>query len=244
LSGVDPRSVWFVVGLAPFIGSFLGVVIRRLPAGRPLVAGRSACDVCRHPLSPLDLMPVVSFLALNGRCRHCHALIDRFHLTIEIASLVLALLVCLIEPDASRRWLDCGLGWTLLTLAWIDLSTLRLPDVLTLPLLLAGLAATRWLRPDLLTDHAAAAAVGYLGFRGLALLYRRLRGREGLGAGDAKLVAALGAWVGLGALPWAIALGAGVTLLFAIPRGEPRATRILPFGPGLALAGWLVWMGN
>ncbi len=235
------------VVLSPFIGSFLGVVIERLPQRRPIALGRSVCAACEHALGPADLVPLLSFTARRGRCRHCRAPIPRFHLWIELAAIAVSLSAALAVPqDTQSLWAGCLLGWTLLALAWIDAETWCLPDVLTLPLILAGLLATAWLDRDDLTDHALAAALGYSAFRLLNAGYRRLRGRDGLGEGDAKLLAASGAWVGSAALPFAVlaaALGglawAGILHL--------RGTRLtgglkLPFGPFLALGSWLAWL--
>jgi leader peptidase (prepilin peptidase)/N-methyltransferase len=102
---------------APFVGSFLGVLIRRLPAGRGIAWSRSACERCQHALGPADLVPIASFIALHGRCRHCAAPIARMHLAIELAALLVplcALSAGLRAPDV--LWLGCGLGWTLLAL--------------------------------------------------------------------------------------------------------------------------------
>jgi leader peptidase (prepilin peptidase)/N-methyltransferase len=141
-------------------------------------------------------------------------------------------------------WAVCAAGWVLLALGWIDWNCMILPDALTLPLIVAGLLATWWLDPFALTDHALAAALGYTALRGLALLYRRLRGRDGLGEGDAKLLAALGAWVGLDNLP-SVVLGAALAGLAWAGLLRLRGTALtgstaLPFGPFLALSGWVV----
>ena len=121
---------------------------------------------------------------------------------------------------------------------------MRLPDALTLPLILAGLFGTWWLEPDRATEHALAAALGWLAFRLVAMGYRRLRGRDGLGEGDAKLLAALGAWTGLDGLP-GVVLGAALVGLAAVLVLRLRGWSIgagtaIPFGPCLALAGWAV----
>jgi leader peptidase (prepilin peptidase)/N-methyltransferase len=232
--------------LAPFVGSFLGVLIRRLPAGRPVALSRSVCESCGARLTVWQLIPVVSYLMQRGRCGHCGARIGRFHLAVELAAVAVVVVAAVVEPDPSSLWMDCVLGWTLLTLAWIDWQWLRLPDVLTLPLLLAGLGVTLLRDPDAITEHAAAAILAYLSLQGIAIAYRRLRGREGLGAGDAKLLAAAGAWLGLALLPWVLLLGATAGLLAALAwtlagRRIDRGTA-LPFGPWLALALWLLWL--
>jgi leader peptidase (prepilin peptidase)/N-methyltransferase len=225
------------------IGSFLGVLILRLPAGEPVVFSRSVCHHCATLLKPADLVPLISFAWNRGRCRHCRAPIGWFHPAIELAALGVALWVTL---AGASGWIGCGLGWTLLTLAWIDWRDMLLPDMLTLPLLLAGLACSLFLEPDALLDHTLAAVLAFALLEGVALLYRRLRGIDGLGGGDAKLFAAAGAWCGLAALP-AVLLGSALTGL-ALAAGlrlvgqrVTRETRI-PFGPCIALAFWLVWL--
>jgi leader peptidase (prepilin peptidase)/N-methyltransferase len=230
---------------APFVGSFLGVLIRRLPAGGSVALARSECEACHRILSPVDLVPILSFLALRGRCRTCRAPIARFHLTIELAALAVASWAASAATDPARLWADCGLGWTLLALAWIDMEHLVLPDALTLPLVVAGLSVTWWLMPDDLTAHALGAIAGYAAFRAIALIYRALRGQDGLGEGDAKLLAAAGAWVGLAALPrlvFGAALLGIVMTLISRPGILPARNRVpvpakpVPFGPALALA--------
>ncbi|RBM08233.1 prepilin peptidase [Novacetimonas cocois] len=261
-------ALFIVLLAAPFAGSFLGVLIRRLPGGQPVVMSRSACEQCGSRLTARDLVPLLSYVAARGRCRYCHASIGWFHPLVELLALGVAVIVTCAGymrfsiPDPVWVWSGCVLGWTLLALGWIDLKTLRLPDALTLPLLLGGLVSCRLLSPAVVPEHAVAAVVGYGGFRLIALIYHRLRGHEGLGMGDAKLLAAAGAWTGLGSLPFVIAGGAIVTLagtgvaytalslrrqMDAGPvhgeRGHVTAIRI-PFGPGLGLMTWLVFLSD
>ncbi|HVE20524.1 MAG TPA: A24 family peptidase [Acidocella sp.] len=230
---------WMVLPAALVIGSFLGVVVRRLPAGRALALARSQCESCGHVLSPRELVPLFSFVLQRGRCLHCEVRIGWFHPAIELASLAVALAAFTLAPGGWVLWADAALGWALLTAAWIDIERYRLPDVITLPLLLAGLVVT-WMRaPWMIYDHALAAALGYAVFRLLDTLYWRLRGRHGLGQGDAKLLAAAGAWTGLAAVPTIVLaaglLGLGMALPLAARRGQGGQTMI-PFGPALALA--------
>lgn len=228
---------------APFVGSFLAVLIRRLPAGRDIVWSRSACETCGANIQARDLIPLWSHLRLRGRCRQCAAPIAPQHWRVELAAVGIASWAALIDP-APLLWLDCAFGWTLLALAWIDWEHMVLPDALTLPLLPAGLAASLWLEPGLATDHALAAAIGYAALRLIAMLYRRFRGREGLGQGDAKLLAAIGAWTGLETLPWvllgAALAGLAAALLMRLRGQEVQASTAIPFGPCLAFAGWVV----
>lgn len=232
--------------VAPFVGSLLGVLVVRLPSSRPVVLSRSACASCGAPLGPLDLFPLLSFAALRGRCRHCGGWIGWFHPAIELAALGVSVWAVLTCPTPEQTWISCGLGWTLLALAWIDVQWFLLPDVLSLPLLLGGLGVTIVTARDEVFSHALGAVVGYLGLRGLALSYRLLRGREGIGAGDAKLLAASGAWLGVAALPWVIllaALGGLVSAGAARLMGRTlHATTALPFGAFLAAATWLYWL--
>ena len=232
--------------LAPFAGSFLGVLIRRLPEGRPVVAARSGCERCGHRLDPRDLVPLLSYAALRGRCRACRAPIGAFHPAVELAALGVAIWALLSDPaqPAATLWATCLLGWCLLALGWIDWQHGRLPDALTLPLLLGGLVSTALLEPWHLTDHALGAAIGYATFRLVGALYRTLRGRDGLGQGDAKLLAACGAWVGWEGLPPAVLLAAlaGITLTLARAAKGGAAlsgATSVPFGPCLALGAWV-----
>jgi leader peptidase (prepilin peptidase)/N-methyltransferase len=233
---------WMIVLVAPIIGSWLGVVVRRWPQGRPMAVARSACDACGHELGPLDLVPLASFALLRGRCRYCGAKIGWFHPAIELAALTIALAAFYADAGGWQSWIDAALGWALLTAAWIDAETFRLPDVITLPLILAGLVVTWAERPDAIYNHAAAAALAYASFRLLDRAYFALRHRHGLGAGDAKLLAAAGAWAGLAALSYVVLLagliGIGMALLGRRPAG-PRREQVLAFGPALALAFFL-----
>ena len=238
-------AAWSALAAAPFIGSFLGVLVRRLPEERPLAWERSRCEHCGKALTARDLVPLVSWLAARGRCRFCSQPLGWFYPGIELAALVVAL-VAIAADGGEGTWLDSLLGWWLLALGWIDLRRWLLPDVLTLPLVVAGLLAAVILDPEQLTDRSLGAALGYLGFRLIASAYRAVRGREGLGQGDAKLLAASGAWVGASALPQVI-LGAAVSALLAAGCLRLAGMRLaahsaLPFGPFLALATWLIWV--
>jgi leader peptidase (prepilin peptidase)/N-methyltransferase len=236
---------WGLVVAAPFIGSFLGVLIRRLPEGRPIVWARSACEACGAGLTASELVPLVSWVIARGRCGHCGRPVGWFYPAVELAALAAALIALAVD-DIETAWLDCLLGWWLLALAWIDVRRLILPDVLTLPLIVAGLLAAAVLDPDSLAERALGAALGYLALRAVAWAYLRLRGREGLGQGDAKLLAAAGAWLGAVALPQIILVAALSALLVAaalrLSGRTMHAHSALPFGPFLALAIWALWL--
>lgn len=223
----------------------MGVLIARLPEGRPIVWARSICEQCGERLGPRDLIPLLSYALTLGRCRHCWTRIGLFPLAVELAALGVAVWAVLAVSDAEIWW-TCAFGWTLLTLAWIDVRAMILPDVLTLPLALGGLIAAAALEPNALPDHIVAAMTGYGALAGFAFIYRRLRHRDGLGMGDAKLLGAIGAWSGLASLPLTVFLAACIGLMFAggaaLAGRRLTATTALPFGPCLALAAWLFWL--
>ncbi|MGI9500249.1 MAG: prepilin peptidase [Geminicoccaceae bacterium] len=238
-------EAFIVVVLAPFVGSFLGVVIDRLPEGRPIIAGRSACDTCGYALGWTDLLPLLSFLLLRGSCRYCNTRLRIFYPLIELAAIAVALSAAFVLSG----WLlilSVGLGWSLLALAVIDHRHLVLPDGLTLPLIPAGLAVAYMIEPGLLKAHIIGGAVGLLVFLGIAWLYRYLRGREGLGMGDAKLLAGAGAWLGWPALPGVVLLAAVSALCITFLRilsGDRMAINgELPFGGHLAFSFWASWL--
>jgi leader peptidase (prepilin peptidase)/N-methyltransferase len=143
-------------------------------------------------------------------------------------------------------WASVGLGWTLLTLAALDHRTFVLPDTLTLPLIPAGLVVAWAIDPGLLIGHVLGALAGFTSFAAIAGAYRRARDREGLGLGDAKLLAAAGAWLGWQALPSVVLIAAasGLALALAVALGGAKLawTSKVAFGPHLALAFWLVWL--
>lgn len=238
-------AAWGAVAAAPFIGSFLGLLIRRLPENRPVAWARSVCETCGHPLGPRDLVPLLSWLLGRGRCRFCGRPVGWFYPAVELAALVVALFAIAADRGPAV-WLDCLLGWWLLALAWIDARNWLLPDVLTLPLVLAGLAAAALFVPETLFARALGAALGYASMRAVAWIYKKTRSGDGLGGGDAKLFAAAGAWVGALALPSVILVAALSALLAAallrLAGVRLTARSAIPFGPFLALALWLVWL--
>lgn len=226
-------------------GSFLATALIRWPRGEGVARGRSRCDACATPLGARDLVPLLSYAALRGRCRHCGARIDKRHMAVELAAATVGLVALAAHP-LPLGIVTALLGWWLLLAAMLDLEEQWLPDRLTLPLIPLGLlAAWAGFGPPL-AERAAGAAIGWAGLSLIAFLYRHARGREGLGGGDPKLLGALGAWVGAWVLP-VILLGAGLfglaALLLMRRRGEAvtAATR-LPLGTLMILAAWPVWL--
>jgi leader peptidase (prepilin peptidase) / N-methyltransferase len=235
-----------IILLAPLIGSFVAVVVTRYSNWRAIAIGRSRCPRCGRTLAARDLVPIVSWLVQRGRCRFCAGPIGVLYLRIELAALAIAVWAACLVPGPLLA-ITCGLGWTLLALGEIDARRFVLPDVITGPLLLSGLAVAWLYQPDQFLDHVLGAAAGYLSFFLLSDIYRRLRGRVGLGLGDAKLFAAAGAWVSWLGLP-SIALIAGASglatvLLHSLAKSAPiEPGSRLPFGPFLAFGLWIVWL--
>jgi leader peptidase (prepilin peptidase) / N-methyltransferase len=247
LAAAPPSVPAALAGLAlgAVAGSFVATILVRWPDGRSALSGRSRCDACEARLHVLDLVPVLSYAALRGRCRRCGARIDSRHLALEIAAAAIGLVALAAHPLPLAA-ATALLGWWLLLIAALDLEHHWLPDVLTLPLIPLGLAAA-WagLGPPL-WERLAGAAIGWAALAGLAFLYRMVRGRDGMGGGDPKLMAALGAWVGAWFLP-AILLGAGLAGLAAVAAMRLRGREVkrdsrLPLGTLLALAAWPVWL--
>ena len=180
----------------------------------------------------------------RGKCRTCATPISVFYPGIEIAALAIAAWTILVVPG-DYVWPSVLFGWMLLTLAAIDWRTLTLPDVLTMPLAAGGLLATFLVAPELIVEHVAAVAVGFGILWLVRTVYRRFRGIEGLGMGDAKLFAAIGAWVGLTGLASVLLVASLSGLVFVASRsmlsGNHDPGRKIPFGAFLALGGWIVW---
>lgn len=221
-------------------GSFGAAAAERLARGADWVAEPSRCRACGRRLGARDLVPLLSWLALRGRCRGCGAAIPARLLAAEAAGAGLGLWAAATVP-APLLWPSLGLACGLLVLGLVDLATLRLPRPLTGGLLALGLLTVALgIGPDLLPAHLAAALGGWAVFEGLALLWLRLRGREGLGRGDALLAAAGGAWLGPAGLPSAILLAALAGIAAALLSGR-GAGASQPFGPFLGLGIWVTW---
>ena len=270
--GALPPWAWLmlfgVTGLC--VGSFLNVVIHRLPKmlehawadecsalrgeeppERPrynLLVPRSACPACRHQIGATENIPVVSWLMLRGKCSSCGIRISARYPVIEIAAALLALAAAWKFGPTWQAVAVTGLLWTLLALTAIDIDTQLLPDNLTLPLLWAGLIVNAFGMFVPLTAALWGAIFGYLVLWLVYWVFKLVTGKEGMGYGDFKLLAALGAWLGWQMLPVIILLssvvGAVVGILLIVLRGRDRNIPI-PFGPYLAGAGALaVFYGN
>jgi leader peptidase (prepilin peptidase)/N-methyltransferase len=231
-------------GLGAIIGSFLGAIVTRWPRGEGVVRGRSRCDSCDRTLGPLELVPLIGALVARGRCRTCGVRIDPIHSFMEAGAALIGGLALWLLPLPAAGLFMTG-GWILLTLAVLDARHFWLPDALTLPLAAIGLTVGDWVLPAPFLDRAIGAGIGYAGLFLLAVSYRRLRGRDGLGLGDAKLLGAIGAWMGWQALPIVLltASAAGLLwVLFLYLRGRSvDATMRLPLGTFLCMAVIPTW---
>lgn len=233
------------LGLAPILGSFGGVLADRIPKGEQVVAGRSRCRGCGKVLRPWEMVPLLSFVMLRGRCSSCGARIPRSAFLMEGGSLLLALHAATVL-EGPLLFASIGLGVTLLVITLIDLEAMIIPNSLNALLVVAGLGLAAAAGQERFLLHLLAAGLGYGAFAGLAWLYRRMRGQDGLGLGDAKLLAAAGAWVGPLGLPSIVLLaslgGLATVGLLRLKGVKLKGTDALPFGPFLALAIWLVWL--
>lgn len=233
-------------GLAGLIvGSFVGALTTRWPEGRSIADGRSRCDSCAAVLGIADLIPVLSFVRLRGRCRVCRGSIPPVHLAAEMSCAMIGASAAVVAPPAFAL-AGAVFGWTLVALALLDLGALWLPDRLTLPLGVGGVAvAAAGLGPSL-ADSLIGGAAGYAALTLIAVAYRALRGRTGLGGGDPKLLGAIGAWLGWTMLPFVLLLAslAGLAMIaLRKAKGESVArTDALAFGALLAVAAWPLWL--
>jgi leader peptidase (prepilin peptidase)/N-methyltransferase len=244
------------------IGSFLNVVIHRLPLmmerdwaaqcaelrgeapaateAFSLVRPRSRCPHCSRPVGPLENIPVLSFLFLRGRCRGCGKPISwRYPLVEALTAFLFGYIAWRVGPGLAS-WAAMGFVAAMIALTFIDFDTQLLPDDITLPLLWAGLALNISGTYTDLTSAVIGAMAGYLSLWSIYWLFKLLTGKEGMGYGDFKLLAAIGAWLGWQVLPLTILLSSlvgaivGIALIVMAKRGRNVP---IPFGPYLATAG-------
>ncbi len=252
--------VALLVGLC--VGSFVNVVIHRLPkmlergwetqcaelrgevpAESPaynLIVPRSACPACGHRITAMENIPVVSWLTLRGHCSACKAPIPIRYPIVEALGGLLAAYAIWRYGITLRGVGACVLLWALLALTMIDVDTQLLPDDLTLPLLWAGLLFNLGNVFAPLSDAVVGAVAGYLSLWTIYWLFKLVRGKEGMGYGDFKLLAALGAWLGWQMLPLIVLLssvvGAVIGISLIVFKGRDHSVP-MPFGPYLAIAG-------
>jgi len=276
LVAANPALFAVVAGLfGLLIGSFLNVVIHRLPlvlerqwraqcaelAGEApapeaepfgLVRPRSRCPACKAPIRAIHNIPLLSYLALGGRCTSCRAPISARYPLVELATGAASAAIAWHFGFGLQAALALLFTWYLIALTGIDVDRQLLPDLLTLPLMWIGLLASLWHTPAFefappvaLRDALIGAAAGYLFLWAVFQLFRLVTGKEGMGYGDFKLFAAIGAWLGWQMLPLVLILaavvGAAVGIAMIAARRHGRGVPI-PFGPYLAGAAWIAML--
>lgn len=258
--------------LALVVGSFLNVVIFRLPVmmdrgwrrecktllDTPPLPGPaweklslayppSTCPGCGHRIRPLENIPVLSYIALRGRCAACRTHIPVRYPVVEALTAILSVIVVLRLGPGWHAAAGLLFTWALVALTVIDIDHQLLPDSITLPLLWAGLIVNHLTGAVPLQSALWGAVFGYLSLWSVYWIFKLLTGKEGMGYGDFKLLAALGAWLGWMALPMVILLssffGAVVGIALIVLRGRDRAAP-MSFGPFLAMAGWVSFVGQ
>ena len=262
-----PLLVVVVAVFSLAIGSFLNVLIHRLPkmmeadwraqcaelagteaasVGRyNLVVPGSHCPQCQTPLRAIDNIPIASWLALRGKCAHCAARISARYPIVEALTAVLSATVAWKFGLAWQTPLALVFTWTLIALTFIDADTTLLPDDLTLPLLWLGLLANLYGVFVPISEAVIGAVAGYLALWSIYWLFKLTTGKEGMGYGDFKLLAALGAWMGWKTLLPIVLLSSlvgavvGIALIALARRGREIP---IPFGPYLAAAGLIVML--
>jgi len=255
-----------VLLMALLIGSFLNVVIYRLPVMMEhswraqcaecfpetnltvddevfnLVSPRSRCPKCSHLIGATQNIPLISWLIQRGRCKHCQCKISARYPGVELLTALLSLAVAVCIPLGWPLLFALIFTWTLIALSFIDIDTMMLPDQLTLPLLWLGLLINLSGTFAHLNDAVLGAMLGYLILWSIYWLFKLLTGKEGMGYGDFKLLAALGAWFGWQALPVLVLLSSLAGALFGITLivfSKDKKSRPIPFGPYLAIAGFI-----
>lgn len=252
----------FIFGL--LVGSFLNVVIYRVPKmleqdwaiqcaafldqPKPkqermtLSTPNSTCPKCEHAIKPWENIPIISYIFLQGRCSQCKNKISIRYPLVELTTAILSIVAISIFGASYAGLAALALTWVLVSLTMIDADTQLLPDNMTLPLMWGGLILNYFETFITLSSALWGAIFGYLSLWSVFHVFKFLTGKEGMGYGDFKLLAALGAWFGWQALPIIIllssAVGAVIGIALILIKGRDKNIPI-PFGPYLAIAGWI-----
>ena len=256
----------FIFGL--LIGSFLNVLIYRLPVMMQrdwkeqccelleidnddkhsrfdLIQPRSRCQNCGHQITALENIPVISYLFLRGKCRQCKSSISLRYPIIELAAALSAIVVACQFGVTIQTLFGLILSWSLIVLTMIDIDHQLLPDDITLPMLWLGIVINYFAVFTQLQHSVMGAIFGYGSLWTVYILFRLVTGKEGMGRGDFKLLAVFGAWFGWQVLPLIIVLSSvvgtviGLSMIFF--QSHDRSVPI-PFGPYLAIAGWIAML--
>lgn len=232
-----------VLGLV--FGSFIATIAIRWPAERSILKGRSECDSCAKPLDWSELVPALSYMAQLGKCRACGAAIQPSHIFTELAGAGVGITAGLIAPGAVGV-AGAIFGWLLLSLAVLDLRAFWLPNELTGALAATGLlTGIAGLQPELV-ERLIGGVGGFLTLLLAASAYRVIRGVDGLGGGDPKMLGAIGLWIGWRLLPVVVlaacVIGLVAALVMKLRGGDVGMKTRMPLGVLLAVAAWGVWV--
>jgi leader peptidase (prepilin peptidase)/N-methyltransferase len=225
----------FVAPLGLIIGSFLNVVAYRLPRGESIVKPRSRCTTCGAEVRALDNVPLLSWLVLRGRCRHCSAQISARYPVVELVTGVVFALVAIARGPSAELLVDLPFAAMLIAVADIDIEHRIVPNRILAPMAIWALAASAVVRPDKLPELLIAGAAAFT-----LLLLAALAYPGGMGMGDVKLAGVMGLCLGLPVAPAlliAFFTGSIVGVAIVVRHGAGARKRALPFGPFLALGG-------
>ena len=239
MSAVPPAVLWtLIVLLGLVVGSFLNVVIHRVPRKLSLSTPGSRCGACETPIAWRDNVPVLSYLLLSGRCRHCRAGFSAVYPLVEVATLALFLIHSWVFGLTALGAVRLVFACAMLVLFFIDLELQILPNVITLPGVAAGLVASLFLPPGI-TLSLLGALLGGGVLWAIAEIYVRVRGIEGMGMGDVKMLGLIGAFLGAPLMALTLVLSSLVGALVGVglmATGRGDLQRRLPFGTFLAAA--------
>lgn len=231
--------------LGAVFGSFIATIVIRWPEGRSILKGRSACDACAKPLEWYELVPLLSYVAQMGKCRVCGEGIAPSHPLIELIALAIGVAAGFIAPGWDGA-AGAVFGWLLLALAALDLRAHYLPNELTGALAATGvLTGIASLQPELV-ERLIGGVAGFLALLLAASAYRVVRGKDGLGGADQKMLGAIGLWIGWRMLPWlvlaACLIGLAIVLAIRLSGKKLGLGDRMPFGVLLAVAAWGTWI--
>lgn len=238
--------LWFLLllifALGTIWGSFVGALCSRWPNDESVIKGRSRCDHCATPIPTYDLVPIFSFLVLRGKCRTCGEPIGRTPFVIEVIAALIGVVPFLLFP-AEQAFAAAIFGWLLLPLVILDFQHLWLPTRLVMMVAAGGLIAGPILSSDLpWQDRLIGVVAGFLCLEVIRRAFQWLRGKEGMGAGDPKLFAAIGLWLGWAALPFVLLVASGIGIVFMLITHASRREHEIqfPFGSYMGIAAYCV----
>lgn len=221
-------------------GSFIATVALRWPERRSALAGRSACDGCARTLRWWELVPIVSWVALRGRCARCGGGIAALHPVIELLGLAIGVAAGWAAPGIDGV-AGATFGWLLLAAGAVDFTSFRLPNAVTLALAITGLAGGMIAFEPPLLERVIGGIAGFGMLWLIGIIYAVVRARPGLGGGDPKLLGAIGLWIGWHALPYAVMIACLIGLAWAAV-GRDRFEDKKPFGTLLAVGAFAMWL--